>query len=142
MRLTPGQDPDQIQKVLQDYLNAQNVRHQLPFEFNKIGLSAKAWKGDLSKPFTKKYFEALGECFNRVAAMPSGGTLPLLEDFKKAFPNMEMIVAGIEDPDTSAHSHNESQHLGVFRMAMNSLIHFLNKAGTIDYPRIPHTEYI
>jgi len=34
------------------------------------------------------------------------------------FPAAEILVTGVEDPDSRAHSPNESLHLGVFRRAI------------------------
>lgn len=64
--------------------------------------------------------------------MPTGGTLPLITDFEKAFPGMEIFVGAVEDPDTAAHSHNESQDISVLRNATDSLIGWFEKAGKIS----------
>ena len=47
-----------------------------------------------------------------------GGSIPFIADLAKVFPQAEILVTGIEDPDTRAHSGNESLHLGVFRNAI------------------------
>jgi acetylornithine deacetylase/succinyl-diaminopimelate desuccinylase-like protein len=48
----------------------------------------------------------------------SGGSIPFIADLVEQFPNAEILVTGVEDPDTRAHSPNESLHLGVFRRAI------------------------
>lgn len=47
-----------------------------------------------------------------------GGSIPFISDLARVFPAAQILVTGVEDPDTRAHSPNESQHLGVFRRAI------------------------
>ena len=47
-----------------------------------------------------------------------GGSIPFVADLVEQFPNAEILVTGVEDPDSRAHSPNESLHLGVFRRAI------------------------
>ena len=47
-----------------------------------------------------------------------GGSIPFISDLVEVFPQAQILVTGVEDPDTRAHSPNESQHLGVFRRAI------------------------
>jgi len=47
-----------------------------------------------------------------------GGSIPFIADLVKTFPHAEILVTGVEDPDTRAHSPNESQHLGVLQKAI------------------------
>jgi len=129
IRLTPGQDPDQIVNAVINYLESQAKVYNLPIEVHPKEKGSWPWKADLAGPFSKQYFEALGENFRGISAMPIGGALPLLRDFQEIFPSMEMIVPAVEDPHTSAHSHNESQDLTIFRNSINALIAFFYKAG-------------
>jgi len=130
VRILPGQDPDRVAKIVMDHLQSQAILYDLPIEMSLVTKGSWAWKAELTRPFSQKYLEALGENFASSAAMPTGGAFPLLREFQEKFPAMEMIVAGIEDPHTSAHSHNESQDRAVFRNAINTLIAFMHKAGT------------
>jgi len=41
-----------------------------------------------------------------------GGSIPFIATLKETFPDAQVLVTGIEDPDTRAHSENESMHLG------------------------------
>jgi cysteinylglycine-S-conjugate dipeptidase len=47
-----------------------------------------------------------------------GGSIPFLADLVEQFPSAEILVTGVEDPDSRAHAPNESLHLGVFRRAI------------------------
>ncbi|RIJ58126.1 dipeptidase [Clavibacter phaseoli] len=49
-----------------------------------------------------------------------GGSIPFIADLVEAFPAAQILVTGVEDPDTRAHSPNESQHLGVLQRAILS----------------------
>ena len=46
-----------------------------------------------------------------------GGSIPFIAEFAAAFPEAKILVTGVEDPDTQAHSINESLHLGVLERA-------------------------
>jgi acetylornithine deacetylase/succinyl-diaminopimelate desuccinylase-like protein len=45
----------------------------------------------------------------------SGGSLPLVAEFAAAYPDMALLLTGVEDPESNAHSENESVHLGELR---------------------------
>ncbi|MDF2442735.1 MAG: cysteinylglycine-S-conjugate dipeptidase [Subtercola sp.] len=47
-----------------------------------------------------------------------GGSIPFIADLVRVFPDAQILVTGVEDPDTRAHSPNESLHLGVFKRAI------------------------
>lgn len=128
IRVLPGQDPNKVAQSVVDYIKAQKVLGNLPLKI-EAGEGGWAWKADVSQPFSQKYLAALKENFKRANITPCGGSLPLMHQFQEHFREMEMIVPAVEDEKTSAHSHNESQDLGVFRNAINSLISFLKKAG-------------
>ncbi len=50
--------------------------------------------------------------------MGIGGSIPFISDLVELFPDAQILVTGVEDPDSRAHSPNESLHLGVFRRAI------------------------
>ncbi|MCU1527551.1 MAG: dipeptidase, partial [Frondihabitans sp.] len=49
-----------------------------------------------------------------------GGSIPFISVLAEVFPDAQILVTGVEDPDTRAHSPNESQHLGVFHRSILS----------------------
>ena len=128
VRTLAGQNPDLIANKIKEYLLSKSSKN-FKIEITQPEDGSSGWKGDLTKPFAQKYFAAMKQCFPEVGAKPTGGTLPLLDEFKKFLPNMEILCVGIEDPDTSAHSHNESQHIELFRRVINTLITFFEKAA-------------
>ena len=48
------------------------------------------------------------------------------------FPAAQILVTGVEDPDSRAHSPNESLHLGVFQRALLSEALFLARLDARD----------
>mgnify|MGYP002132718655 FL=1 len=49
--------------------------------------------------------------------MGMGGSIPFIAEFANAFPEATILVTGLGDPDTQAHSINESLNLGVLEKA-------------------------
>ncbi len=47
-----------------------------------------------------------------------GGSIPFIADLVREFPGAQILVTGVEDPHSRAHSPNESLHLGTFRAAI------------------------
>ncbi|MBG6237951.1 acetylornithine deacetylase/succinyl-diaminopimelate desuccinylase-like protein [Mycetocola sp. CAN_C7] len=47
-----------------------------------------------------------------------GGSIPFISDLVREFPQAEILVTGVEDPHSRAHSPNESLHLGVFHRSV------------------------
>jgi len=54
-----------------------------------------------------------------------GGSIPFIAELVDEFPDAQILVTGVEDPDSRAHSPNESLHLGVFKRALLSEALFL-----------------
>ena len=54
-----------------------------------------------------------------------GGSIPFIAELVAEFPAAQILVTGVEDPDSRAHSPNESLHLGVFQRALLSEALFL-----------------
>ena len=42
----------------------------------------------------------------------SGGSLPLVAALTETYPDMAMLLTGVDDPESKAHAENESVHLG------------------------------
>ncbi len=130
-RILPGQDPEVVASAIEAHLRGQGVLGNVQVIIEKTD-GMWAWNSDATGAFSVKYLQALGENFSSTGEMPCGGTLPLLYDFQQNLPDMEMIVPGVEDPATAAHSHNESQSIEVLERTINSLFSFLLKAGEQD----------
>ncbi len=129
VRLTAGQDPEKITKILVEYLSTHSAVQGFDVQVEQKESGCFAWKGDLSHPLSKMYLEALSENFKTTHVQPTGGAIPFLHDFQAIAPNMAIIMPGVEDPKCAVHSHNESQDIGLLERATNSLISFIHKMG-------------
>ncbi len=128
-RILPGQDPIAVALALENHIKKQDVSG-VKISVRQTG-GTHAWSSDSTAPYASKYMDAMKEHFPTIGELPCGGTLPLLHEFKQYLPNkMEMIVPGVEDPDTAAHSHNESQSIAVLERSINALASFLWNAAT------------
>jgi acetylornithine deacetylase/succinyl-diaminopimelate desuccinylase-like protein len=76
---------------------------------------------------------ALGEAWGVPAVeMGIGGSIPFIADLTELYPEVQILVTGVEDPDSRAHSANESLHLADFRNAITAeafLLARLNAEG-------------
>ena len=64
--------------------------------------------------------------------MGMGGSIPFVASLVETFPQASILITGIEDPDTRAHSANESLYIPDFQRAIVSEALFLthmNKKG-------------
>ena len=63
-----------------------------------------------------------------------GGSIPFIAELAAQFPEAQILVTGVEDPDTRAHSPNESQHLGVLRRAIGAEALLLGRFAAAHQP--------
>jgi cysteinylglycine-S-conjugate dipeptidase len=82
--------------------------------------------GETAEPsvvdFAGPYAEAARSAFSQAwdvapVFIGQGGTIPMVADFGKAFPDATILVTAVGDPDSRAHGTNESLHLGDFAAA-------------------------
>jgi acetylornithine deacetylase/succinyl-diaminopimelate desuccinylase-like protein len=116
MRVAPGGDA----AAHLDALTAHLQQHA-PW-----GAQVSVTRGEIAEPYA---IEASGEVYDAARAafrqawgvdpidMGMGGSIPFIAEFAAAFPQAKILVTGVEDPATQAHSINESLHLGVLERA-------------------------
>ncbi|MFO7690811.1 MAG: dipeptidase [Cryobacterium sp.] len=118
-RIAPGQSAEAAAQALETHL-----RSHAPF-----GASVDIDDIDMGEPFlvdTSGW--AVAEARAAMAegwGVPPvdigvGGSIPFIADLVRTFPQAQILVTGVEDPDSRAHSPNESLHLGVFKRAVMS----------------------
>ena len=98
--------------------------------------------GDVGQPYAidagGPVYDAAREAFRTAwgtdaVDMGMGGSIPFIAEFAAAFPDATILVTGVEDPGTQAHSINESLHLGVLERAAATEALLLAKLG--DYAK-------
>jgi acetylornithine deacetylase/succinyl-diaminopimelate desuccinylase-like protein len=72
--------------------------------------------------FSGQYAEAARAAFTEAWGVApvfvgQGGSIPLVADLGKAFPQATILITAVGDPDSRAHGTNESLHLGDFAAA-------------------------
>jgi acetylornithine deacetylase/succinyl-diaminopimelate desuccinylase-like protein len=90
------------------------------------GAQVSVTRGDIGEPYaidaSGSVYDAARQAFRHAWGtdpidMGMGGSIPFIAEFAAAFPQAKILVTGVEDPATQAHSINESLHLGVLERA-------------------------
>ncbi len=128
MRIAPGGDAAEHLEALRRHLE-----QHVPW-----GAHLTVALGDVGQPYaidaTGPVYTAARNAFRQawgtdVIDMGMGGSIPFIAEFAAAFPQAKILVTGVEDPGTQAHSVNESLHLGVFERAATTEALLLAKLG-------------
>ncbi|MEN0086375.1 MAG: dipeptidase [Leifsonia sp.] len=116
-RVAPGQPAREAYEALERHLRAhapfgahlaiEDVDLGDPFLVDTAGWAATEAKRAMTDAWGKEAVET-----------GIGGSIPFIADLVRDFPQAQILVTGVEDPDTRAHSPNESLHLGVFKRAV------------------------
>jgi cysteinylglycine-S-conjugate dipeptidase len=116
LRVAPGDDPVRARQALADHLRAHapwGVRVTV-----QPGAAAAPYAARAGGPAYRAAHAALAEAWGRPAVdVGAGGSIPFVTAYARLFPNAEILVTGVEDPDTRAHGANESLHLPTFERA-------------------------
>ena len=128
MRVAPGGDAAEHLAALTRHLE----------EHAPWGARVTVTPGDLGEPYaidaTGPVYDAARAAFREAwSAEPVdagvGGSIPFIAEFAAAFPDAKILVTGVEDPHTQAHSINESLHLGVLERAATAETLLLDALG-------------
>jgi acetylornithine deacetylase/succinyl-diaminopimelate desuccinylase-like protein len=130
MRIAPGQDPQDALGLLRAHLEEHvpfgarltygEVELGKPFEANSSGWAKKLAEASLSAAFG-----------NDSVDIGIGGSIPFIADLLEVFPAAQILVTGVEDADSRAHSPNESVHVDTLRGAMVAESLFLIKGNDL-----------
>jgi acetylornithine deacetylase/succinyl-diaminopimelate desuccinylase-like protein len=116
LRVAPGDDAAAALTKL-----VQHLHDHVPW-----GAQITVDGGDTGEPsaisFSGPYAEAARTAFRSAWGVPpvfigQGGSIPMVADFARAFPESTILVTAVGDPDTRAHGADESLHLGDFAAA-------------------------
>lgn len=130
LRVAPGGDAVKHLDALEAHLQ----RHA-PW-----GAQVSVTRGDIGQPYvidaTGPVYDAARAAFRQAWGaepidMGMGGSIPFIAEFAAAFPQAKILVTGVEDPGTQAHSINESLHLGVLERAATAEALLLANLGAI-----------
>ena len=116
MRVAPGQDAaDAEQKLIK------HLQDNAPW-----GAQVTVRPGESGDPstvaFDGPYAEAARAAFTEgwgtdPVFSGQGGSIPMIADFARAYPEATILVTGVLDPDSRPHGSNESLHVGDFAKA-------------------------
>ena len=116
-RVAPGQTAAAAFDAIETHLKA-NVPFGAHLEFEDVDLG-EAFLVDTSGWAIRDARETMFETWGvEPVDMGSGGSIPFIADLAARFPDAQILVTGVEDPDTRAHSPNESLHLPSFQKAI------------------------
>ena len=124
LRIAPGDVPERALEALKSHILAHN----------SLGAEISFGAVELGKPFSlgesgwgKSLVEqALSLAFGEKSVdIGIGGSIPFIAELERVFPSAQVLVTGVEDPDSRAHSPNESLHLDGFKSAILAQLLFL-----------------
>lgn len=116
-RIAPGQSAGDAYAAIEAHLRA-NAPFGAHLEISDVDrgnpflVDTNGWAVAVAK-------DAMHEAWG-VAPLETGigGSIPFISDLVDVFPEAQILITGVEDPDSRAHSPNESLHLGVFQRAI------------------------
>ncbi|MBV9204655.1 MAG: dipeptidase [Actinobacteria bacterium] len=136
LRVAPGDDPVRARAALATHLTA-----HAPWGARVTvtpGATAAPYAASTGGPAYHAAREALAQAWGRPAAdIGTGGSIPFVTAYAGRFPDAEILITGVEDPDTRAHGANESLSLAVFERACLAETLLLRNLGPADHRQGP-----
>ncbi|MGC5169684.1 dipeptidase [Microbacterium sp. DT81.1] len=116
-RVAPGQDAEQAYAALEAHLRAHApFGAELTFSDVDCGdgflVDTSGWAVDAAHDAMRDGYGV------DPVDVGVGGSIPFIADLVREFPGAQILVTGVEDPQSRAHSPNESLHLDTFRHAV------------------------
>lgn len=116
-RIAPGQSAAEAFAAIERHLRA-HAPFGAHLSFAQIDLGAP-FLVDTSGWAVDEALAAMAEAWGvEPAQVGVGGSIPFIAQLAETFPDAQVLVTGVEDPHTRAHSPDESLHLGVFQRAI------------------------
>ncbi len=116
-RVAPGQPAQEAYEAIAAHLRA-HVPFGAELEFSDVDcgdaflVDTAGWAAALAR-------EAMHDGFGVPPVdIGVGGSIPFIADLAREFPGAQILVTGVEDPHSRAHSPDESLHLDTFRSAV------------------------
>ena len=128
LRTVPGSDSGEAAAALVRHLES-----HVPFGAEltaKVVEQGPSYIADLESKEARLLSQVLTEAYGEPAvAVGLGGSIPFISEFERVFPNAAILVTGVEDPATKAHSDDESQSLAILRNATVAEAQLLRALG-------------
>jgi cysteinylglycine-S-conjugate dipeptidase len=124
LRIAPGDVPEQALEALKAHILANNsLGAEITFGAVELGKPFSLGESGWGKALAEQALSlAYGE---KSVDLGIGGSIPFIAELERVFPSAQVLVTGVEDPDSRAHSPNESLHLEGFRSAILAQLLFL-----------------
>ncbi len=116
-RIAPGQDAGEAFAAIRTHLESnapfgarltfEDVDTGQPFLVDTSGWAVAETRAAMADAWGKAPIE-----------VGIGGSIPFIAELVDEFPEAQILVTGVEDPESRAHSPNESLHLGVFKRSL------------------------
>jgi cysteinylglycine-S-conjugate dipeptidase len=128
LRIAPGDDPAAARDTLVRHLES-----HVPW-----GAQVRVTAGRTVAPYSARTtgpaYAAARDAFATAWGVPPveigvGGSIGFMGPFAEAFPEAEVLITGVEDPDTRAHAADESLHLADFEQACLAEALLLDRLG-------------
>lgn len=128
VRTVPGEDPASAYEAVKAHLQQNRpFGAELTIEPTELGDGYQASDG----PAASLFKQALGEAWETApVAIGVGGSIPFISTFAAVFPSAEILVTGVEDPASNAHSEDESASITVLENATVAEARFLELLAT------------
>jgi acetylornithine deacetylase/succinyl-diaminopimelate desuccinylase-like protein len=116
LRLAPSQDENAAMQALQAHLEAHAVWGcEVEVVPNSAGAGfSPETKGVVYDLAREAFSAAYG---NAAVEIGTGGSIPFIAEFARAFPGAAVLVTGVGDPDSRWHGTDESLHLAMWQRA-------------------------
>ncbi|MBI3632386.1 MAG: M20/M25/M40 family metallo-hydrolase [Candidatus Vogelbacteria bacterium] len=130
IRIVPNMDMNKVLTSLTNFLH-DSAPKGLIVEI-KPHTSVSWWKTDTKHAAFKAAKMAIEKGYGREPVfIGSGGSIGFVEPFTRALNDAPAILVGVEDPQTNAHSWNESLYLPDWRKCIISTIHLFAELARI-----------
>ena len=110
VRLAPGDDAKRAFRAVKKHLYSHRPWNaEVTVTEKHLG---QPYRVDASGPVFDAFRRSCVDTWNLAPVKAgSGGSLPLVAALANAYPDMALLLTGVDDPDSKAHSENESVHL-------------------------------
>ncbi|TXK17673.1 dipeptidase [Homoserinibacter sp. GY 40078] len=127
-RVAPGQRAEDAYAAIMAHLE-RNAAYGARLEVDGLDLG-QPFLVDTSGWAVADAREVLEEAFGAPAVeMGVGGSIPFIAELAERFPRAQILVTGVEDPDSRAHSPNESLHIPSLERAILAEALLLSRLG-------------